>query len=426
LGHLTDRLADRERSLEDAVDAACSSAVRRAAASSKDEVALVLVAGPEQGLSLRAFVGAANRSSAQALAASFSGEIEALLGSGGHSTLEAAAPVAGMPASRFEAIALESRGRRHGALVVSAPLPGPDAPAELRRIAGRLAERIDHLRLEREVEGLRERLRDRDAQAERKGEELLKLSEALFAQDIELLRKDEKLGKVERLKNDFIEKMSCELRTPLNGIIEAIIAVLANENDSLSEAAKQGLRSALDDGTSFLRTLQNILDLWRLKQGELPVEIHEVSFREVVDEAIFSTQDALSGKDIRIEKRFEEPFPKVRTDLAKVNQILFLLLDNAARFTERGKIEIRAAVREGELVCAVEDTGIGICADDQQFIFDAFYQVDEPGGSRFRGAGLGLALVHDLVGLLGGSLEVSSEVGRGSTFVFRLPVQLAD
>jgi signal transduction histidine kinase len=307
---------------------------------------------------------------------------------------------------------------------------GPTAPtdsvrSDLERLAARLAERIDHQVLEAELHALQQQLRDREDQMKRNGEEILELSEALFAQDIELLRKGEKLGKVERLKNDFLEKMSCELRTPLNSIIEAIIAVLANENDALSDSAKQGLRCALDDGTSFLRTLQNILDLWRVKQGELPVEIHEVSFREVVDEAIFSVQDTLACKDIQIERRFDEPFPKLRTDLVKLNQILFLLLDNAVKFTEHGRIEIRAEVTGGELVCAIQDDGIGICPDDQQFIFDAFYQVDEPNSTRFRGAGLGLALVRELATLLGGSLAVSSEIGRGSTFVFRLPVQIA-
>src|SRR4029434_3026762 len=121
-------------------------------------------------------------------------------------------------------------------------------------------------------------------------EEVLRLSEALFAQDIELLRSTEKLGKIERLKDDFIEKMSRELRTPLNRMIEAIISVLTGENDTLSASSQGSLRAALDDGTALLRTLQNILDLWRLKQGELPVEIQDVNFRETVGEAIRSEQ----------------------------------------------------------------------------------------------------------------------------------------
>jgi signal transduction histidine kinase len=252
---------------------------------------------------------------------------------------------------------------------------------------------------------------------------VLKLSEALFAQDIELLRKSEQLGKVEKLKSDFIEKMSRELRTPLNSIIEAIIAVLAGEHEQLSDSAKESLRAALDDGTTFQRTLQNILDLWRIKQGELPVQSQEVNFREVIEEAVFSVQDTIGEKAVTIERVVQEPFPKFRTDLAKVNQVLFLLLDNAVKFTPAGTIEIHANVARGQLHCRVRDTGIGICADDRQFIFDEFFQVEEANSIRYRGAGLGLTLVRELVALLGGTIALESEVGEGTSVTFSVPVQ---
>ena len=252
---------------------------------------------------------------------------------------------------------------------------------------------------------------------------MLELSEALFAQDIELLRNNEKLGKIEKLKNDFIEKMSRELRTPLNSIIESIISVLTGENESLSDSSKVSLRSALDDGTEFLRTLQNILDLWKIKQREMPVEIQEVNFREVVDEAIFSVQDRISEKPLTVEQRFSEPFPKIRTDLAKVNQILYLLLENAVKFTPRGRVEIFVRMEGDELVCEVRDTGIGICPDDKQFIFDEFFQVEEANSIRYRGAGLGLTLVRELVALLGGTIELESEIGQGTSVTFSIPVQ---
>jgi signal transduction histidine kinase len=314
-------------------------------------------------------------------------------------------------------------GRVRGALLVaSRSLLGPDAKEALTAIAESAAVRLDHAALEARLRAVEEELREKSARDEERGDEMLKLSEALFAQDIELLRNNEKLGKVERLKNDFIEKMSRELRTPLNSIIEAIISVLAGENEHLSETAKASLRAALDDGTSFLRTLQNILDLWRIKQGELPVESQEVNFREVVEEAIFSVQDTLAGKPVSIERRFHEPLPKMRTDLAKVNQILFLLLDNAVKFTHEGRIEIEAEVRGGTLSCHIRDTGIGICPDDRQYLFDEFFQVDRATSTRYRGAGLGLTLVRDLLALLGGEILLDSEVGVGTRVTFRVPV----
>jgi signal transduction histidine kinase len=316
-------------------------------------------------------------------------------------------------------------GRVHGALIVGAPASlEPAVRQSLQLLARSVAIRLDHAQLAARVAELEASIAERDRSEEQKSDEILKLSEALFAQDVELLRNNEKLGKIEKLKNDFIEKMSRELRTPLNAIIEAIITVLAGENEHLSDAAKAALRQALNDGTSFLRTLQNILDLWRIKQGELPVEAQEVNFREVMEEAIFSVQDALEGKELEIRKEIREPLPKLRTDLAKVNQILFLLLDNAVKFTPKGSIDIRAGVEGDQLVCEIRDTGIGICPDDQHVIFDEFYQVDDLASTKYRGSGLGLALVRDLLILLDGEIELSSEVGQGSKFTFRIPVQV--
>jgi signal transduction histidine kinase len=316
-------------------------------------------------------------------------------------------------------------GRVHGALLVGSPAAlEAGARQNLQLLARSVAIRLDHAQLASRVAELEAAMAARERAADEKSDEILKLSEALFAQDIELLRNNEKLGKIEKLKNDFIEKMSRELRTPLNAIIEAIITILANENEQLSDQAKAMLRQALNDGTSFLRTLQNILDLWRIKQGELPVEPQEVNFREVVEEAIFSVQDALEGKEVEIRKEIREPLPKIRTDLAKVNQILFLLLDNAVKFTPRGQIDISAGVDGDQLVCEIRDTGIGICPDDQQFIFDEFYQVDDLGSTKYRGSGLGLALVRDLLILLDGDIQLASEVGQGSRFTFRIPVQV--
>jgi signal transduction histidine kinase len=315
--------------------------------------------------------------------------------------------------------------RLHGALVVG--FPGEmqsDVQNALVAEASRLTWMLDHGYVQEQLEAMHQKLDKQGPQSdETDSQEILELSEALFAQDIELLRSNEKLGKIEKLKNDFIEKMSRELRTPLNSIIEAIISVLTGENETLSDSSKAILRSALDDGTEFLRTLQNILDLWRIKQRELPVEVQEVNFREVIDEAIFSIQDRISAKPLSVEQRIVEPFPKIRTDLTKINQILFLLLENAVKFTPRGQVTITAKLLGDQLQCEVRDTGIGICPDDQPHIFDEFFQVDEPSSRTYAGAGLGLALVRDLVVLMAGDISVSSDAGRGTAVTVQIPIQ---
>lgn len=388
---------------------------------------LVFAAAPgdrslENAARLRAASGFPIAEAAREAAQSLLANIREVLSHGSERTLATLPSLGDRAAGGLWVVPIRLDGISHGALVIGSPSPLDDATSEaIRNEALHLALRLDHAHLSAELEASRAMLNEHsDSSSSEESEEILKLSEALFAQDIELLRSTEKLGKIEKLKNDFIEKMSRELRTPLNSIIEAIIAVLTGEHETLSESSKASLRTALDDGTEFLRTLQNILDLWRIKQRELPVEIQDVNFREVIDEAIFSIQDRVTEKPLVIEQKIDEPFPKIRTDLAKVNQILFLLLENAVKFTERGKVTISTRLREDTLECEVCDTGIGICADDQPFIFDEFFQVDD--SSSRAGAGLGLALVRDLVVLMDGEVSVSSDVGRGTTVAFQIPV----
>src|SRR5262249_17985210 len=244
-------------------------------------------------------------------------------------------------------------------------------------------------------------------------DEVLRLSEQLLAQDIELIKREERLTLVERLKADLIETMSYELRAPLNSIIERVISVLANEHENLSSTGRDSLRGVLDDGNALMRMLQNILDLWRVKQGEVSVEVQDVNLAEVIEEAIFNVRDTLQP-DVMLEKRLPSSLPKIRTDLAKLNQILFHLLENAAKFTRRGRIERELPIEDGQLFCSVTDTGIGIAPDDQEQIFDECYRVDSSADSRHRGAGLGLTLARALIEKLGGALSVQSEIGSGS------------
>jgi len=417
--------AQRTQSLATALRAAASWAAEQTGGG----ICLVFAAAPGDASSdgaarLRAAAGFASAQAARDAAQAVLPEVRQTLR--GTAPRQVASPgvLAERAKSGLRLLPLVFEENIHGVLVVGPTTSlDPSCGEILASLAAQLAVRLDHARLVEELS------RQRAATAEHaeagKGEELLKLSEALFAQDIELLRNNEKLGKIEKLKNDFIEKMSRELRTPLNSIIEAIIGVLTGENDALSESAKTSLRQALDDGTAFLRTLQNILDLWRIKQRELPIEIQDVNFPEMVDEAIFSVQDAIGKKPLSVSQRFQQPFPKIRSDLAKLGQVLFLLLDNAVRFTPSGEIEITAKIEDGQLLCSVKDSGIGICPDDQQFIFDEFYQVDDSAAQHSRGAGLGLTLVRDLVTLLEGEVSIASEVGIGTLVSFRIPVQIS-
>ncbi len=407
--------------------AALRGVASRAANSSSGGCALLFASdAPDQAPKLRAAAGFASAEEARSAADAVGADAQETADTREPRSLSAPERLGSRAEGGSTCLPLLFENSCHGALVVASPGPIDDSTqVALGQLASSAAVHLDHLRILDEVEGLRSTADESQSLADQKNDELLKLSEELFAQDIQLLRSNEKLGKIEKLKNDFIEKMSLELRTPLNAIIEAIISVLAGEHDAISDGAKASLRNALDEGTSFQRTLQNILDLWRIKQGELPVELQEVNFAEIVEETIFSVQETLDAKQIQVVKSFEEPLPKVITDLGKTNQILFLLLENAAKFTEAGSITISARIEKDTLHCSIEDTGIGICPDDQQLIFDEFFQVDELSSHRYRGAGLGLTLVRDLLVLLEGDCNLQSEPGRGTTVGFSIPIQIA-
>ena len=340
----------------------------------------------------------------------------------GETTDQAALPALGPRASAgLLTYPLIAGGRRYGVLLVGTPSVLPSQrEQELANLAFSTSLQCDYPHLLEEWESGQKTLAAAPEDVD--SEEILRLSEKLFEQDIKLLRHGEKLGEIEKVKSDFIEKMSRELRTPLNSIIESIVSVLAGEFENLSENARLALRRALDEGSVYQRTLENILDLWRIKQNELQIEYQSLNVGEVIEEAIFSVQETLGTKPVSIEKILTEPLPRIKTDLAKLNQILFLILDNAAKFTQEGAIRIAAELRGDRLVCRIQDTGIGICADDQPYLFDEFFQVDPEASGRYRGAGLGLTLVRELTLLLGGQCHVASEAGRGTTATIEIPV----
>lgn len=287
----------------------------------------------------------------------------------------------------------------------------PDRLEEVKSIAEELALLLDH-----HARG------GRKADDSSDPDHALQLSEQLLSYEVELKDATERIKRVERARDELVEKLSHELRIPVHGMIERVISVLTAEHDALSPASRQALRQALDDGATFLRTLQHMLDLWRLKQAPIPVECQEVNLYEVVEEAIFNVQDRLHP-GVEIVRDVASKLPRIRTDLAKLNQILFLILDNSVKFTTSGSIELELQLEDGQLLCSVSDTGVGIAPEDQKQVFEEFFQVDSPSDGRYRGAGLGLPLARALVGQLGGALSVQSEIGRGSRFSFTLPVK---
>ena len=154
----------------------------------------------------------------------------------------------------------------------------------------------------------------------------------------------------------------------------------------------------------------------------MEVQVEPVDLEKIIGGAVLAIGSTVSGNHVQVIRHVAADLPILNTDRDKIAQIILNLLDNAAKFTERGEIRIIAARHNGSLKLVVSDTGIGIPEQDLNRIFEEFHRGRPANGKKYQGTGLGLAIVKRLVDLLGGSIEVSSEVNVGSTFTVTLPL----
>ncbi|GED69706.1 histidine kinase [Brevibacillus reuszeri] len=246
-----------------------------------------------------------------------------------------------------------------------------------------------------------------------------------------------KLQESSQYKSEFLANMSHELRTPLNSIL--ILSQMLMENDQADqEESEVGEYSRViyTAGQDLLRLIDDILDLSKIEAGKMEIMMDEVNVSEI-PQLMQSIFDPVAvKKQLAFEVHVHPDTPDVMlTDGQRLLQILKNLLSNACKFTEQGRITLRiepanpASVREllpeleGETVLtfSVTDTGIGIPADKQELIFEAFQQVDGTTNRQFGGTGLGLSICREFTRLLGGAILVESELNHGSTFTLYIP-----
>lgn len=244
---------------------------------------------------------------------------------------------------------------------------------------------------------------------------------ALYA---ELDDQAERLRRATDLKSRFLSYMSHEFRTPISAI-RSINRLLADQTDGPLTAEQHKQVTLIETTAAELADMvDDLLDLAKIEAGR--VEISPAWF-ELVD--LFSAlrgmfKPVVTNPDTAL--IFEEPegLPRLFTDNRKLSQILRNYISNALKFTLTGEVRVSARL-EGECVrFSVADTGIGIDAKHHAAVFDDFSQVDSPVQKRLRGTGLGLSLSRQLATMLGGSVEVQSELGKGSTFSVLLPLRL--
>jgi signal transduction histidine kinase len=253
-------------------------------------------------------------------------------------------------------------------------------------------------------------------------EQLRRSNGALVEANAELERQYAAVLQARRLKDEFLANISHELRTPLTAVLGYISILQEGISGPLTDGQRHDLTHVKGASERLLDLIENLIELTTLKRGELDLFIEAVDPRAPLREAVAS----VAAPGVRVEIRLEEPttiLPKIHSDRKKIFRILVSLLGNAVKFTERGEIVASVARANDRVVYRVQDTGIGISVDAQQYVFDEFRQVDGSATRRYGGSGLGLALAQRLAQLLGGSIELRSTLGEGSTFSVALPLE---
>jgi len=229
-----------------------------------------------------------------------------------------------------------------------------------------------------------------------------------------------------RAKSRFLASMSHELRTPLNAII-GFSELLIDETPGSFDATTKSrfLNQIHSSGKHLLQLINDILDLSKVEAGQMEIHLQPMSVADAVRDVLAISEPLARAKGISLESDLETSLPLV-ADSQKVKQMLLNLVSNAVKFTSAGGIVSVRASRESDwILLAVTDTGIGIAAEDFPRLFGEFQQLDPGPGRRQQGTGLGLALTKRFAALHGGDVSVQSELGKGSTFIIRLPVGAA-
>ena len=235
------------------------------------------------------------------------------------------------------------------------------------------------------------------------------------------------LREVDKLKSQFLANMSHELRTPLNSIIGFSRVILKGIDGPVTDIQQQDLTAIYNSGQHLLGLINDILDLARIEAGKMELNFEEVHIGEMVASVLSTAKGLVKEKPIQLIQRIPSDMPTVRGDTMRVRQILLNLISNASKFTDEGTITVETSVQKGptgtlEALIKVIDTGPGISLEDQEKLFKAFSQVDGSATRKTGGSGLGLSICANLVQLHGGRISVSSEVSRGSSFWFTLPL----
>jgi len=225
-----------------------------------------------------------------------------------------------------------------------------------------------------------------------------------------------------RLKDEFLSVMSHELRTPLNAIMgyQGLLELIGGLDDEATEMVQRTQANA----RRLLSLINDVLDISRIEAGRMEITPVEVNVQDIVDQVRSQLEVLATEKNLAFNVSLDKSMPAtVFADEDAITKILVNLLTNAFKFTEEGSVNLRMAAENGKMTISVSDTGVGIPTYMHEIIFERFRQVDSSSTRKHGGSGLGLTIVQQLCQLMGGTVTVESDVGRGSTFTVKLPLQ---
>jgi signal transduction histidine kinase len=247
---------------------------------------------------------------------------------------------------------------------------------------------------------------------------------SLASMALETARLVEQLDHANRFKSDFLAAMSHELRTPLNVIIGYNSLLLDEAFGPLSPGQVDTSQRIEKNARELLELVSATLDLTRFDFKRVPVNVEEIDVRTLMEDVAHETGPLLKKPGVEVRWKVDPDLPLLYTDSLKVRMVLKNLLGNAIKFTEKGSVDVIAAVVDDGVQFTVADTGIGISPSASKVIFEPFQQAHMSISQRYGGAGLGLYLVRRITDILHGWIKVESETGVGSTFRVWLPCRI--
>ena len=298
-----------------------------------------------------------------------------------------------------------------------------------------------------ELQAVQAELEASNADLEEKSQALTEQKEELEERNAELVRaredlehRSKELALASKYKSEFLANMSHELRTPMNSLLLLARSLSTNKDGNLTPNQEQAAEIIVEAGEDLLNIIDEILDLAKIEAGRVRKHVEEVLLADLADNAHAMFSHMAAAKGLFFKLFIDTALPdSIVTDRTRLEQILKNFISNSLKFTERGEVrlsftwpEAKTRFRNKELrpeqtiAISVADTGIGIPAEHQQAIFEAFQQADGSTARKYGGTGLGLSISRELAALLGGEIHLHSEPGQGAVFTLYLPLDNAD